>query len=248
MKRAIGILLVGVIIISLAACRKSSRNETPSTSSNINMVSDIEETNNVISSDIVEEPVVSSMPQTTTSTNTSSEVTTSSQTSSIVSSVPMVSSDVSIDMSDTSSMPTVDLDQATKVWFVGLYNDTQQKYVSQLKTDVEVYKTEKKEWSDLSQQYTNEKYVAQRKLQEQYANMGLLNSGTYQSALSNLNYKYDQKISECKVNISQLNSLIIDAESEIENPDPNQILAIIAVENGYTADELVDYYNKFMVE
>lgn len=248
MKKIIGILLVSVIILSLAACKKVSSNEISSISSNDNTVSEIEETNDITSSDITEEPVVSSMPQATTSTNTSSEVTTSTQTSSIVSSVPAVSNDVSIDTSDTSSVPMVDLEQSTKIWFVGLYNTTQQRYVLQLKADVEAYKTEKSQWTDLCEQYRAEKYVSQIKLQEQYANMGLLNSGAYQSALSNSNYQYDQKISECTRNIAELNSIILEIESEIENPNPNEILAIIAVENGYTADEVVDYYNKYMVE
>lgn len=131
-------------------------------------------------------------------------------------------------------------------WFKQAYLLAESTYKSELKIKKIPLESQKNELYSQREEYATEKLYAQQRLMEQFANMGLLNSGQYTSALNSLNNSYNSKISALDNQISVLNESIKDIDAEINNPDPNQILAIIAVNNNLTSAQVIEYYNKYM--
>lgn len=131
-------------------------------------------------------------------------------------------------------------------WFKQLYSLGKTSYISELKAKKIPLQSQRDELYNQRKELDTEKLYAQRNLMEQFANMGLLDSGQYKTALNNLNARYNRQISELDSQISALDSNLNEINSEINNPDPNQILAVIAVNNNLTASQVVDYYDKYM--
>lgn len=131
-------------------------------------------------------------------------------------------------------------------WFKQSYSLAESSYKAELRAKKIPLESQKTELTQQRDEYSKKKIYAQRLLMEEYANMGLLESGQYQSALNNLNNSYNSKISELDNQISALNASINQIDSEIKNPNPNQILAIIAVNNNLTSSQVIEYYKKYM--
>lgn len=227
------IILAGFVTLILAFSKNNILLESPQSSA-ASSTSSEDSTNNIPIENVTPSSVIesSSKKNTTTSSKTSSTkkptVSSNSEKSEVVSDIPVQSEE---DKSE---------------WFTQIYALAKKTYISELKTEKATLEPQLKTLSEQCEDYYTEKLYAVRKLMEDYANMGLLNSGQYTTALNNLNYKYDSKINELDRQISVFTTRLGEITSEINDPDPNQILAIIAVNNNLTALQVVEYYNKYM--
>lgn len=195
--------------------------------------------------------VVTSAQSTTSGSISKEDVTvTPNQSNSSASSNNSVSVQKPVETSqyDISSeeIETVESQEDKSNWFKQVYSLAQSTYISELKLKKVPLESQKNELRSQREEYAIGKIYAQKKLMEQYANMGLLNSGQYTSALNNLNNSYNNKISALDNQISALTSSINEINAEINNPDPNQILAIVATNNNLTSSQVVEYYDKYM--
>ncbi len=177
--------------------------------------------------------------------NTTSSVVSSN----ITESKPSYYSEPELNSSHIESNNQIDINssinEAEKQLFKQLYSMAESQYKSEKSLEISNYNTQLQQWQDKSEQYTKQKYKERQILEENFASMGLLQSGQYTSALNNLNNKYDNLLSECRAYINQLSDQISDLEREKQNPDPNKILAIIATNNGMTPAEVLEKYNKY---
>lgn len=175
--------------------------------------------------------------------NKSNSYASSNKTSSIQKPVEPSYNDVPYESIDTT---TQSQEEDKSDWFKQAYSLAESTYKSELKIKKIPLESQKSELYSQREEYATEKLYAQQRLMEQYANMGLLNSGQYTSALNNLNNSYNSKISTLDNQISALTASINEIDSEINNPDPNKILAIVAVNNNLTSSQVIEYYNKYM--
>lgn len=227
----IGLLSSLVIVFSILVVQVFRYKSTDSNSSDIVTSSQAKTSESIPKETVIVAP------------NKSSSSASSNITSSIQKPVEPSSNNVSYESIDTA----VQIQEEDKsAWFKQAYSLAESRYKSELKTKKIPLESQKNELYSQREDYATEKLYAQQRLMEQYANMGLLNSGQYTSALNNLNNSYNSKISALDNQISALNSNIKEIDAEINNPDPNQILAIIAVNNNLTSSQVIEYYNKYM--
>ena len=151
--------------------------------------------------------------------------------------------EITNDQSSQQAAANFALEQST---FKQLYSMAETQYKSQISMQIQPLKNELDDWQEKAEEYSVQKYYEQRNLQERYANMGLLNSGQYTQAMNNLNSKYNRLQGECSANITRLSEQISALQNELRDPDPNQVLAIAAVNAGWTASEAAEKYTKYM--
>ncbi len=191
--------------------------------------------------------------KTTTTTTKEPTTTTTSSSAILITTMPTkesttFSSSSTVIITTTTQSSTTDIDKfyIEQSAFWEQYDLALEQYNAEIEEDIRLYEEEKDEWLDLWSEYHTQHVLDERFLQERYANMGLLNSGSYQSAINNLNQKYRSIYTECTNNTQLLQKEIDRLKSEKENPNINKILAIIAYNNNYTADEVLDKYYNFM--
>lgn len=134
----------------------------------------------------------------------------------------------------------------TKTWFQNEFARAERQYISELEAELAACQKQLEPWEDEVDRLAAEQLLKQRQLAEQYANMGLLNSGQYQNALNRLNSTYRSKIRNCEEQMAPLKQLEDDLQQQLKYLDLNYILAIIAVDNGFTAEQVIDYYEQFI--
>lgn len=150
-------------------------------------------------------------------------------------------------VSETDSIiESTDNDFNTKNWFLSCYETAERQYISELNLKKPPLQAEIEKLQDEAAEYSTQKLLAERQLAEKYSNMGLLDSGAYQTALTSSRNYYNNKISACEQKISAYRNEITSIENEIKSPDVNHILAIIATNNNLTAHEVSEYYEKYL--
>lgn len=188
------------------------------------------------------------------SSNTSTSIPSKNQTTSVQSSNTVTSSKIpsSTPSSKTENSSLVSseneekINTAEQLWFNQIYSLAETQYKIEIGNKINTYSNELSQWEEKSREYSAQKLIDEANIRENYANMGLLDSGAYQQAISNLSSKYRGLQSECDNNIKSLRSEISVLNEEKNNPDTNQILALIARSNNLTASQVVEYYNKYI--
>lgn len=150
--------------------------------------------------------------------------------------------------SNTPAVTTSDAPAVTKSQFQNQYALAQRQYQSELQSSITAYKNQLRPLNEkIDTLYANYLYQ-QRQLKEKFANMGLLNSGIYKDALSQLDRTYNNQRRALTEQTEPLQNAIRSLEQELQDPDVNEILAIVAVNYGYSAAEVVAYYDRFILE
>lgn len=189
---------------------------------------------------VVSAPVISQAPA--KSPSVSSNIT--AQKSIVSSKAPPVNTPSKPSAVVNSTVP----DEAqNKARFQSLYKTAELKYKADISNQLSSCRNQLYDLQDRQNELTVAKITQPRWLSEQYANMGLLDSGQFRSALNGLNASYDRQIRSYQTQIASLNEKIEELEAESQNPDPNAVLAIVAVDNGLTAQQVLDNYNKYIL-
>ncbi len=106
--------------------------------------------------------------------------------------------------------------------------------------------TELEEWEKVEDDLAAKYAVEWGNLRAQYANMGLLNSGAYQSALASLQQKYSAANKERSDNIKSINAQIEELDAEKENPHPVMVLLQLSENYSLAIEDAVDKYNRYI--
>ena len=199
-------------------------------------------TNDNISTNVSSE--IESKPSKPASTDIVSSQAVSSNIVSKIESVPQITS------SKNTVTSSIDTEKLLKdMQFESDYSVAEFEYLNDLKTQLPQYKKQYDDLQDEIDKLNREKVYKSELLREQYANYGLLGSGHYENALSNLKNSYDNKISSLSSQKRAIDNTIKSIESEINNPDYMQILAVVSRNNpAYTVDELLDFYDRLIAK
>lgn len=145
------------------------------------------------------------------------------------------------------SDPAPNTDAQERAAFQNLYALEKSKYLANIQSQINALSTELNSWESQKSSYYSQYAREERYLRERYASMGMLNSGAYEQALSNLKADYNSQTATCNQKITQLEEKIDVLTAEYNNPQPVNILSQIARTYNMSAEEVVEKYTKYIL-
>lgn len=249
-----------IFILSLVGCtgRKnpaqttitssnSSAEPPESTNSNATVPSYPTSSEAVKSPTVSKIPTVAGTPSKTTPKPPAKTPGTTSQTVS-VQNTPQKPAVASNPASHAEEKPAEQAPAISEELFVREFSATMRQYKNEVQIELNQYKSMVAPINQQIDTLDVNYLVQQRQLREQYANMGLLNSGQYQSALSGLTASYNRQKRDLQAQAAPFNDRINHLQQELDDPDLNEILARIAIKHDLTVSQVIDAFEKYMLD
>lgn len=145
------------------------------------------------------------------------------------------------------SDPVPNTDAQERAAFQNLYALEKSKYLANIQSQINTLSTELNSWKSQRSSYDSQYTREINYLRERYASMGMLDSGAYQQALSNLKSNYNSQTATCNQKIQQLENEIATLTAEYNNPQPVKILLQIGSTYNMSAEEVVGKYTKYIL-
>lgn len=130
-----------------------------------------------------------------------------------------------------------------KIWFVGQYNIAKRQYINELNSIIRQNQGAITDLRNDAQKLSVSYQQEIKALKTQYANLGILNY-----MITDATERYNAKKSTYTKQITALENETKAAQAEINNPNIDSILAIIAQNCNMTSKEIYAYYYKYSAE
>lgn len=203
--------------------------------------SDLSETNSSQVESVISMDAVESKPKVESKAETVSKPVIENPVSSETVIVPSVES-MESEIDETQTVEFITQQNLFKM----LYSNAETQYKMGLTNKIISAKQDLDEVQQALSSCASQKMMELRKLERKYAEMGLINSGAYNSAKISLENQYNGMINQYTAKATSLRNEISSLEKEQQNPDVLSILALVAYNNGMTADEVAEKYEKYM--